>query len=242
MTEDKIKKIKKDYLSGNTYKHIQEKYSITPNQLKWLIQSQKWKRKSNRKNVQKGNKNAKGNKGGSAPKKNKNAVTTGEYERIIYDVLTDEEKEIYDKCKIEDEVEELKKDFITLCIRERRIIKKMTELQNKNKDMTIGSISKTQGKDGTETSTHATNTIEFTLKLDDSLTRIQEQKRRLLDSIHKIKTDDRRLELELIRLEREIAKEGAAEDNNIKDDSFIKALENSVEDVWDDYEQGQATS
>ncbi|MFW5407018.1 phage terminase small subunit, partial [Pectobacterium brasiliense] len=42
-----------------------------------------------------GNKNAKGNKGGSPPKGNKNAIKTGEYETIFADMLSDEEKDIY---------------------------------------------------------------------------------------------------------------------------------------------------
>lgn len=46
----------------------------------------------------KGNQNAIGNKGNSRaspPKRNKNAVKTGEYETIFADMLSDEEKDIY---------------------------------------------------------------------------------------------------------------------------------------------------
>lgn len=77
MTDEKIEEIKTDYMNGLTYKQIQDKHSIEPNQLKWIIQKNKWKRKSNRRKAQKGNKNAKGNKGGpGAEQGNKNAVTT----------------------------------------------------------------------------------------------------------------------------------------------------------------------
>lgn len=92
-------------------------------------------------------------------------------------------------------------------------------------------------EDETETSTHATNKINLLQKLEDSLTRVQEQKRKCIDSLHKIETDNRKLELDIIRLEREAAKDGAGTDDKIEDDSFIKALENSVEETWDDYEQ-----
>lgn len=77
MTEKEIKKIKKDYMAGVKYKEIQEKNNITNSQLIYLIQKNKWKRKSNRSEAMKNNKNSKGNKGGSgAEKGNKRALTT----------------------------------------------------------------------------------------------------------------------------------------------------------------------
>ena len=57
MNQKKIEEIKEDYMLGLTYKEIEQKHSIKPNQLKWLIQKHKWKRKSNRKQAQKGNQN-----------------------------------------------------------------------------------------------------------------------------------------------------------------------------------------
>lgn len=124
-----------------------------------------------------------------------------------------------------------------LIVREFRITKKIENLQKKNKEMTVEYITKHNNSEETGTSTHATNTINLLQKLDDSLSRVQEQKRRCIDSLHKIENDDRRLEIELIRLEREAAKDGASENDNITDNSFIEALENSVESTWDDYEQ-----
>ena len=43
------------------------------------------------------------------------------------------------------------------------------------------------------------------------------------------------------RLEREAAKDGASENDNITDNSFIEALENSVESTWDDYDEQEET-
>lgn len=243
MTDEKIEELKKDYMAGSTYKEIQDKYSITPSQLKWIIQKNKWKRKSNKAKAQKGNKNAKGNKGGTGAKKgNKNAVTTGEYETILINELSEEEKLLYQNCDIDDTEAELKKQYKMLCVREFRITKRIENLQNKNKEMTVEYITKNINEDGTGTSTHATNTINLLQKLDDSLSRIQEQKRRCIDSLHRIRSDNRRLEIELIRLEREAAKDGAAENENITDNSFIEALENSVESTWDDEDEQQYTT
>ena len=47
-----------------------------------------------KKGGQPGNKNAAGNKGGAAPEKNKNAVTTGEFETLLFDCLDLEEQRL----------------------------------------------------------------------------------------------------------------------------------------------------
>ena len=80
---------------------------------------------------------------------------------------------------------------------------------------------------------------------EEGLTELEKEeqqilRRRYIDSYHKIESDDRKLELELIRLEREIAKEGTNDPENMKDDSFIKALDDSVESAWDDYDEEEA--
>lgn len=242
MTDKEIKKIKKDYMNGLTYKQIQEKHSIEPNQLKWIIQKNKWKRPSNRRKAQKGNQNAVGNSGGpGAGEGNKNSVTTGEYETIFFDVLTDEEKELYKKFKTEDKKQSILEEIKLITIREYRIMNRIKKLQEKDKDMVVDSITKRQYKstteDQTETATQVISIITPLQKLEDALTRIQDQKRRCIDSLHKIENDDRRLELEIIRLEMEAAREGEKDPENAKDDSFIKALDDSVESAWDDYEQ-----
>ena len=58
MTEEQLNNLKKDYKKGFTYKQLQQKYDISPNKLKYIIQQNKWKRKSNRSKVQKGNQNS----------------------------------------------------------------------------------------------------------------------------------------------------------------------------------------
>lgn len=242
MNQKKIEEIKEDYMLGLTYKEIEQKHSIKPNQLKWLIQKHKWKRKSNRKQAQKGNQNAKGNKGGTGAKAgNKNALTTGEYETILYDVLSEEEQSLYKKLEIQDKKNILQEEFKILTIRELRILKRIKELKDKNKDMNIERIiqrkyNSTIEKE-TETTTEAVNVITPLQKLEDALTRIQDQKRKCVDSLHKIENDDRRMELEIIRLEMEASKEDLSNNDNVKDDSFIKALQDSAESAWDDYEE-----
>lgn len=242
---NKISKIKKDYMAGKTYNQIAEKHDVTYNEVLYLIKKKKWKRESNLSKVKKGNKNAKGNKGGpGAEKGNKRALTTGEYETItIYDdLLTEEERGILNNFELEDKKEQILSELKILTIRERRMLAKIKKLQD-GKEMNIVKMTKSKSSgiafknDGTLTTTEAESTINTIQKLEEALTRIQEAKRRYIDSYHKIETDDRKLELDLIRLEREIAKDGSSDPENIKDDSFIKALDNSVESTWDDYEE-----
>ena len=88
------------------------------------------------------------------------------------------------------------------------------------------------------TSTEIIHTLNFITKLEEALTRIEENIRRNIDSLHKIENDDRKLELDIIRLEMEAARDNETPENeNIQDDSFIKALEDTTEQVWEDYEE-----
>lgn len=244
MTDKKKEGIKKDYIKGLTYKQIQEKHSIEPNKLKWLIQSNSWKRPSNRKKAQKGNRNAVGNKGGhGAEEGNKNALITGEYETIFFDLLSKEEQTIYKNIVINDKRKCIEDEYKKLVIREYRILKRIKTLQDKEKDMSIERIVKRQYITGnsntTETVTEAINIITPLQKLEDALTRVQDAKRKCLDTLHKMETDDRKLELDIIRLEIDAAREDSTTTEDLKDDSFIKALNETTESVWNDYDEDE---
>lgn len=149
------------------------------------------------------------------------------------------QQELYDKKY------QIMSEIKILSIRERRILKKIQDLQN-GKEMSIVRMSKSSSNNvsyrnnGTLTTTEAESTTNIIQRLEEALTRVQEAKRRYIDSYHKIESDDRKLELELIRLEREIAKEGTNDPENMKDDSFIKALDDSVESAWDDYDEEES--
>lgn len=80
----------------------------------------------------KGNHNARGNKGGGAPRGNKNALKHGGYSKIEFDTLTDEEREIFDT--LDSDAERLIIDEIALLtIRELRIQKKISQLRDSKK-------------------------------------------------------------------------------------------------------------
>lgn len=243
INKNNIPKIEKDYKDGYTYNKLADKYKLTYNQVTYLIKKNKWKRKSNLSLVHIGNKNAVGNSGGpGAETGNKRAVTTGEYETILADILSEEEKNIYDNLKINNKKQCIEEEYKILTIREYRILKRIKNIQDKQKDMNIERIVKRQynsdTSNETETVTEATNIVNPLQKLEDSLTRVQEAKRKCLDSLHKMETDDRKLELDLIRLEIEATREDNSNNaEDMKDDSFIKALNDATEGVWDDYSE-----
>lgn len=144
------------------------------------------------------------------------------------------QQELYDKKY------QIMSEIKILSIRERRILKKIQDLQN-GKEMSIVRMSKSSSNNvayrnnGTLTTTEAESTVNITQRLEEALTRVQEAKRRYIDSYHKVENDDRKLELELIRLEMEAARDDSSNTEDMKDDSFIQALNASTEGAWNDY-------
>lgn len=198
MTEVEIENIKNDYLQGMKYKDIMEKYNITQPELRSIIRKNKLTRSKS--NAQMGNKNAVGNKGGHGTENNKNAVTTGEYEKIYQDVLDKEELEIYNNFEVLDKEQLLINDYKILTIREKRMLTRIQTLKQKGKDMTINYIRNKKSKFETETITDAEPTLNMIQKIEDGLTRVQEAKRKCLESLAKINSneDDRTLNVNLL--------------------------------------------
>lgn len=198
MTQNKEEKIKNDYLQGMRYKDIFKKYNITLPDLKKIIR--KYNLTRDKSQVLKGNKNAKNNKGGQPPMGNKNAVTTGEYESIFQDVLTDEEKDIFKKIKVENTDSLLLNEYIEeyklLTIRELRMMRRIMTLEQSERDMTIGSIKKKNNSQGNiETTTEAEATLDKIQRIEDGLTRVTEAKRKSRENMIKLGFSKRELEL-----------------------------------------------
>jgi phage terminase small subunit len=198
LTQNKEEKIKNDYLQGMRYKDIFKKYNITLPDLKKIIR--KYNLTRDKSQVLKGNKNAKNNKGGQPPMGNKNAVTTGEYESIFQDVLTDEEKDIFKKIKVENTDSLLLNEYIEeyklLTIREFRMMRRIMTLEKSKTDMTIGSIKKKNNSQGNiETTTEAEATLDKIQRIEDGLTRVTEAKRKSRENMIKLGFSKRELEL-----------------------------------------------
>lgn len=198
MNEANIENIKQDYLQGMKYSDIIEKYNITLPELRSIIRRNKLTR--NRSEIQKGNTNSIGNKGGHAPEGNTNAVTTGEYENIYKDVLDADELELYNTIKTDNREQLLIEEYKILTIREKRMLKRISELKQRGKDMTINFIRNKKSKSETETVTDAEPTLNMIQRIEDGLTRVQEAKRKVLESLAKlnISEDDRTLNVNLL--------------------------------------------
>ncbi|TAN63769.1 terminase [Paraclostridium sordellii 8483] len=161
---------------------------------------------------------------------NKNAVTTGEFESIIFDSLDDDELELVENTPI-DKIDLLKQEIQLLTVRERRMLKRIEIL--KEKEMTLVST-KSGVEKGMDTEL---NEYEATLgqiqSIEEALTRVQDKKQKAIDSLHKFEIDEQKLELTVMKLELEIMKQGV-QDDEVEDDGFIGALEAQVGDAWDD--------
>ena len=196
MTEVEEKKIKKDYLQGMKYNDIMNKYSITHAELRSVIRRNKLTRTKSKAQI--GSQNAIGNKGGHGTENNKNAVVTGEYEKIYKDVLENEELELYQTLEINNKEEALISDYKILTIREKRMLKRIQDLKQQGKDMTIDFIRKKNSKAETETITEAEPTINIIQRIEDGLTRVQEAKRKIIESLMKItEGDDKNINLNI---------------------------------------------
>ena len=188
MNESNVENIKNDYLQGMKYNDIINKYNITLPELRSIIRTNKLTR--SRSEIKKGNTNSIGNKGGHAPEGNKNSVVTGEYENIYKDVLEPEELELYEKIKTDDREQLLIEEYKILTIREQRMLKRIQELKQRGKDMTINFIRNKKSKSEVETVTDAEPTLNMIQRIEDGLTRVQEAKRKVLESLAKLNTNE----------------------------------------------------
>ena len=189
---------------------------------------QKKRNVAKRKGGQPGNKNA---LGAGAPENNKNAVTTGEFETLLFDCLDPE-----DKQKL------LMQEIQLLTVRERRMLKRINLLRMSLDDSGVSSGDETgltvvSHKSGLEKDKE-TDLLEYRGKLgqiqniEDALTRVQARKQAAIDALHRYGVDDARLEIETKKLEMAARKLGELDEEESEDDGFLDALNGSAADDW----------
>lgn len=159
-----------------------------------------------KKGGQLGNKNA---TGFGAPKQNKNAVTTGEFETLFFDCLEPQELELVDTVVLDKHLL-LLQEIQLLTVREHRMLKRVEWLKGQGSSVEL---------------------LEQIQNIENALTRVQASKQRAIDSLHRYGYDDAKLEIELMRLELELAKQDTSDDTQI-DDGFLSALGDTALDVW----------
>lgn len=176
-----------------------------------------------------GNQNAKGNKGGAAPKGNKNAVTTGEYETIMWDYLDEDEKELFESIET-DPLYQIDITIRELSIRQRRMMKRIKRIEDgltdrqrrvlqelkDMKDIHVVEKNGVQVKVPVKTSALVVTQIEETefkkiddiLSLEEALTRVTDKLLKAIKQKSDMESgiDEKALKLEKMRVEIEKTK------------------------------------
>lgn len=76
-----------------------------------------------------GNKNAVGNKGGAAPLRNANAVKTGEFRSLWYDILDEDEKQLVNQIEVVEPIQQVIDEIKLYSFREAFIMKRIKALK-----------------------------------------------------------------------------------------------------------------
>ena len=179
---------------------------------------------------QRGNQNAIGNHGGAAPEGNKNAVTTGEFETLLFDCLEPEEKQL--AAAVPNDKEQLLfQEIQLLTVRERRMLKRIENLRQA--DFTTVKKKKGTEKDKWTDLDEKHATLGQIQNIEDALTRVQARKQAAIDSLHRFGVDDARLDIELMKLDMAALKLGGQE-TEVEEDGFLEALNTEAGDLWGD--------
>lgn len=179
---------------------------------------------------QPGNQNAIGNHGGAAPEGNKNAVTTGEFETLLFDCLEPEEKQL--AAVVPNDKEQLLfQEIQLLTVRERRMLKRIENLRQA--DFTTVKKKKGTEKDKWTDLDEKHATLGQIQNIEDALTRVQARKQAAIDSLHRYGVDDARLQIELMKLDMATLKLGGQE-TEVEEDGFLGALNTEARELWGD--------
>lgn len=185
--------------------------------------------RSKKKGAQPGNKNAEGH-GGTGPPGNKNAVKTGEFEALFFDTLDSDEQKLIQSVQLDKE-QLLLQEIQLLTVREHRMLKRIENL--KHAEFTTVKKQKGIEKDKFTDLKEDHATLGQIQAIEDALTRVQARRQKAIEALHKFGYDDARLELEIMRFELEMLKQGG-QDENTDDDGFLDAMNAVAADVWGD--------
>ncbi len=216
--DDRIKQAKAMYLKGLKLVEIASQLNLPEGTVRRWKSTRKWdNERSDRKSERShkmgppiGNKNAVGH-GGTGPPENKNAVKTGEFEALFFDALEEDEKQLISMVQLNKE-QLLLQEIQLLTVRERRMLKRIEALK------------------------HDMEGAERLPSIEDALTRVQSNRQKAVDSLHRYGYDDARLELEIMKVELEALKRDPS-DQEIEDDGFMDAMNEGAAEIWGDADE-----
>ena len=237
----RVEQAKELFLSGKKLIEISEALGIPEGTVRSWKNRYGWEGNANatlrkpkcnvakRKGGQPGNKNAIGNRGGAAPENNKNAVTTGEFETLLFDCLEPDELQLVAAVPTDKE-RLLLQEIQLLTVRERRMLKRIEDLR----DCDFTTVKKKKGteKDKWTDLKEDQAVLGQIQSIEDALTRVQGRKQRAIESLHKFGFDDACLEIELMKVELATLKIGGQEAEQ-EDDGFLAALNTEAESLWE---------
>ncbi|ENZ5667256.1 phage terminase small subunit [Enterococcus faecalis] len=268
---DEAKKIWLDSGGKKVLKELASELNVSDSQIRKWKSVDKWAEElkgnvtksnsnvTNKSGAPPGNKNAKGNKGGSPPKGNKNAIKTGEYETIFADMLSDEEKDIYSNLN-DDPFFILNDEIRLLKVRQFRMMKRIKEAEKGLNDEEVERLQQLRKiktpveKDGRklEIKREVMQDVQVTRKtfrklddilaIEDALTRVSNQLTKSIKQLNELSlSQDKKVMLnrqnEKLAAEiRRLKIQNGDDIPEVEDDGFIAAINNIVNDneVWND--------
>ena len=192
------------------------------------------KKVKRKRGAQPGNKNSSG-----GPPGNKKAVTTGEFETLLFDCMDEDEKRLI--ANIPEDKQRLMLQEIGLSsVRERRMLKRIEAVKQSigyMDDRTLDDgttlVSIEDGEQGVKKKYEGK--LGRIQAIEEALTRVQAQKQRAIESLHKFGFNDAQIRLETKRIEMAAKANGEGEEDEILDDGFLDALK-GISD-WKDWRQ-----
>lgn len=245
--DPRIEKAKAMYLEGMKLVEIASQLNLPEGTVRRWKSTHKWEnersdKKSERsekrkRGAQPGNKNSSG-----GPPGNKKAVTTGEFETLLFDCLEPEERRLAQAVP-EDKQTLLMQEIQLLTVRERRMLKRIDLLRQSPDDseeisgdetgMTVVSHKMGLEKDKDTDLREYQGKLGQIQHIEEALTRVQARKQAAIDALHRYGVDDARLEIEMMKLDLAALKLGGQE-QEIEDDGFLDALNVESDTLWGD--------
>ena len=230
--DERIEQAKAMYLKGMKLVEIASQLNLPEGTVRRWKSTHKWDSERSDKNNERSDKKSRGgqpgNKNATGPPGNKNAVTTGEFETLLFDCLEPEEKQL--AAAVPNDKEQLLfQEIQLLTVRERRMLKRIENLRQA--DFTTVKKKKGTEKDKWTDLDEKHATLGQIQNIEDALTRVQARKQAAIDSLHRYGVDDARLEIEIMKLDMAALKLGGQE-TEVEEDGFLEALNTESGDLW----------
>lgn len=232
--DERIEQAKAMYLKGMKLVEIASQLNLPEGTVRRWKSTHKWDSERSDKNNERSDKKSRGgqpgNKNATGPPGNKNAVTTGEFETLLFDCLDPEEKQL--AAAVPNDKEQLLfQEIQLLTVRERRMLKRIENLRQA--DFTTVSRKSGIEKGKMTDLSEDRATLGQIQNIEDALTRVQARKQAAIDSLHRFGVDDARLQIELMKLDMAALKLGGQE-TEVEEDGFLEALNTEAGDLWGD--------